>query len=82
MNAIDLLEELFKDNKPIRDTMGDGSPALNIDYNAYRFHVDENGDVKLICSQWVRLGNIHEPDILDRVTRSINPVTYDGSAVE
>ena len=57
--------------------MGNGTPALNVDYNAYRFYVDESGDIQLLCNQWVRLGNIHEPDIIDRVRKSIKPVFYD-----
>jgi hypothetical protein len=82
MNAIDLLAELFKDNKPIKNTMGDGTPALNIDYNAYRFHVDKNGDINLLTGQWVKLGNICEPDIIDRVKKSIRPVNYNRQNCE
>ena len=54
-----------------KDEMGNGQPAFNLDRNMHRFYVDKEGDVNVYNQNWVRLGNIHEKDILNRIKKSV-----------
>ena len=68
LDVIDLIMELFKGRRMCKDSMGNGLPALDLDYCAVRIYVDNDGNVNILPNQrWITLGNIHEKDILDRI---------------
>ena len=72
MTFVDLLCERYKERHPRKYEMGDGTHhGLSLDLNMCFIYANTKGDVFIKPTAWVRVGNVHEPDILDRLDKAI-----------
>lgn len=75
MNFCDMIKEIFSKYRSVHfkiDPMVNGDPGIFIRQGRteYKFYLQKNGDVLILPSGWVPIGNIHEPDILKRIEKA------------
>lgn len=70
IDFIDVLAEELKDKHQVHKDSDHN--ILNLGFNAVSISLSDDGDISIYgMYKWFKLGNIHEPDIIDRIKGAI-----------